>query len=154
MSEPITFPSSTPALGLPLLIAGQAQKEFFVNQALSLIDSLHARSITASLPVPPASTSDGESFRVTAPATGAWAGHEGEIAVRIAGAWHFVPPAEGIRLFDRGAGHMLVFRSQWISASAPASPSGGTVVDAEVRAGLAALIQAMMAIGILGAPAT
>lgn len=62
MSEPIVFPSATPALGLPLLVAGQAQKEFFVNQALGLLDALHARAVIASRPAPPAAAAEGEPF--------------------------------------------------------------------------------------------
>ena len=53
MSDPIAFPSTTPSIGLPLLIPGQAQKEFFVNQALCLLDALHMRAVTASQPAPP-----------------------------------------------------------------------------------------------------
>ncbi|TAD75872.1 MAG: DUF2793 domain-containing protein [Sphingomonadales bacterium] len=153
MSEPIAFPAATPALGLPLLIAGQSQKEFFVNQALCLLDALHARAVTASRSTPPASVDDGESFRILATATGVWAGHDGRIAVRVGGDWHFVVPTEGMQIFDRDAGRLLVFRSQWRPAIAPSAPSGGVTIDTEARAALAELIQALLAIGILGTPA-
>lgn len=153
MSEPIVFPSATPALGLPLLVAGQAQKEFFVNQALGLLDALHARAVIASRPAPP-SAAEGEAFRVTATATGAWAGHEDSIAILIGGGWHFVAPAEGMLLFDREAARTIMFRSQWEVATAPVMPSAGAVVDTEARAALAGLIQALMAIGILGPAAS
>ena len=59
MSEPFAFPSITPTIGLPLLTAGQAQKEFFVNQAFSLIDALHGRTVVASQSVPPATAPEG-----------------------------------------------------------------------------------------------
>ena len=154
MSDPITFPSSTPVIRLPLLIAGQAQKEFFVNQALCLLDALHPQAVTASLPAPPATVGDGECFRVLAPASGAWVGHEDEIAVLIGGGWHFVSPVEGMQLFDRAADHTLVFRSEWRYAAAPAAPTGGLVVDTAARAALAALIDALITLGILDSPNT
>lgn len=152
MSDPITFPSSTPALGLPLLIAGQAQKEFFVNQALGLLDALNARAVTGSQAAPPATPPEGACYRVTSPATGAWIGHQDQIAVRIGGGWHFVPPAEGLLLFDRAAARMMVYRSQWRPATAPALPAGGTVVDTEARAALTALVDTLRALGIIGTP--
>lgn len=150
MSDPIAFSSSTPVLGLPLLIAGQAQKEFFVNQALCLLDALHARSVSASQASPPATPSDGASFRVTAPATAEWVGQEGSLAVRISGAWHFIPPQEGMLVFDRSAGQQLVFRSTWTNATAPAAPAGGTIIDSQARDAIGALIQALLVTGVLG----
>lgn len=150
MPDPITFPSSTPALNLPLLIAGQAQKEFFLNQALSLLDALHARAVTGSEAAPPAAAQEGDCYRVIAPATGAWTGQEDHIAVLMGGDWHFIVPGEGLQLFDRAADHMVVFRSQWRRATAPANPTGGTVIDIEARAAVAALMQALSNVGILG----
>lgn len=96
----------------------------------------------------------GRAFRVTATATGAWAGHEDSIAILIGGGWHFVAPAEGMLLFDRDAVRTIMFRSQWEVATAPVMPSAGAVVDTEARAALAGLIQALMAIGILGPAAS
>lgn len=154
MPDPIAFPSSTPTIGLPLLIAGQAQKEFFVNQAMFVLDALYMRAVAASQPEPPADAADASCYRVTAPATGVWSGRADQIAVLIGGDWHFVMPTEGMQLFDRTAGHMLVFRSQWQLATAPALPSGGNLIDAEARAAIAALTQALVAIGLLGATAS
>ncbi len=149
MSDPIAFASTTPTIGLPLLIPGQAQKEFFVNQALCLLDALHSRSVTASQPAPPQSLNEGGCFRVTAPAAGAWAGHEDKLAVWIGGDWHFVAPREGMQVFDLTAGHSIVYRSEWESAAAPAGPTGGTIIDTEARAAITSLIQALLAVGIL-----
>lgn len=149
MSDPIALASSTPALGLPLLFAGQAQKEFFVNEALSLLDALHARAVTASQAAPPASPVDGACFRVTATATGAWAGQEGKLAIRIAGAWHFIPPADGMVIYDRAAGALVIFRTQWQPAAVVAAASGGTVIDVQARSTLTALITALKIMGVL-----
>jgi Protein of unknown function (DUF2793) len=152
MSDPIALASSTPALGLPLLFAGQAQKEFVVNEALCLLDALHARAVIASQPTPPASVADGDCYRVTATATGLWAGKEDRIAVRIAGAWQFVVPDAGMLLFDRNADAFVIFRSQWQPAVMVAAASGGTVIDVQARAVLTALITALKTMGVLAAP--
>jgi hypothetical protein len=151
MSDPIAFASSTPALGLPLLIAGQAQKEFFVNEALCVLDALNARAVTASQPAPPASPIAGASYRITAPATGAWAGHEDEVAMMIGGDWRFIGPAEGWLLFDQAAGQLVIYRSQWQPAALVAAPIGGSVIDIEARATLASLITALQGLGVLAA---
>jgi len=96
MSEPFTFTSSTPNIGLPLLIAGQAQKEFFLNQSLVIVDSLHRRSVIASQPAPPTNADEGDCFRITAPATQEWEGCEDHITIQIGSV-----PALSIRLASR-----------------------------------------------------
>jgi hypothetical protein len=108
------------------------------------------RTVSASQPTPPATANDGDCFRVTSPATLAWAGCEDRIAIHIGGDWHFVAPHEGMPVFDQAAGHILVFRSEWELASAPAIPSGGSVIDIEARAAIEQLIEALQAIGMLG----
>ena len=149
MPAPYDFPSATPLQGLPLLFAGQAQKEFFVNQALSLIDALLQHSVVSSLDAPPTTVSDGESFRVIAPASAEWVGEEDSLAVRIGGAWHFVRPNAGMMIFDQHAGQYLVFTTQWEAASSPAAPSGGSVIDVEARATITHLIQELERLGFL-----
>ena len=89
---------------------------------------------------------------MTAPAGAAWAGHDGDIAVRIGNDWHFVTPRAGMALFDQSAAQTLVFRSQWEQADAPAAPAGGIIVDVQARAAIAGLIQSLVALGILGLP--
>lgn len=152
MSDPIALASSTPALGLPLLFSGQAQKEFFVNEALCLLDALHARAVTASHPTPPASAVDGACYRVTAPATGAWAGKEERLAILVAGGWQYIAPAEGMMVFDKSAAGFVIYRSHWQPASVVAVPTGGAVIDVEARAALAALITSLQIMGVLAAP--
>jgi hypothetical protein len=149
MPDPFPFPAVTATLGLPLLVPGQAQKEFFLNEALSILDAVYAHGIDGSLPAPPANAPDGASYRVTAPATDAWQGRADQLALRIGGAWHFVAPREGMSVFDRSAGQLLVFRTTWQSAAAPEAPTGGSVVDAEARAAITQVLQALQALGIL-----
>lgn len=148
MANPIFFPSTTPNFNLPMLIPGQAQKEFFVNQAFALIDSVAKRAILGSVPNPPEDPGEGSSYRITAPATGVWEGKEGTIACYIAGAWQFLAPYDGMTVFDQTAGCMLHFNASWRSANAPAPASGGTHIDQEARQALGQLVSALKAIGI------
>lgn len=148
MANPVFFPSTTPNFNLPMLIPGQAQKEFFVNQAFAMIDSVAKRAILGSMQNPPETPGEGSSYRVTAPATGDWEGKEDAIACYIAGAWQFLVPYNGMTVFDQAAGRMLHFNGSWRSANAPASASGGTHIDQEARQALEQLVSALKAIGI------
>ncbi|QFT76149.1 DUF2793 domain-containing protein [Erythrobacter sp. THAF29] len=148
MTEPLTFASSTQTYSLPLLFAGQAQKEFFVNQALATIDSLLQLSVEASVAAPPADPADGSCFRIAGGATDDWAGKDDMLAIRISGAWQFVDPPAGTRLYDRAARQCLLFDAGWIQPAEPSEPAGGSVVDSEARAAINELISAMRSAGI------
>jgi len=106
--------------------------------------------VRASLPQPPALPDEGDCYRVTAPALLGWAGCEDHLAIRIGGSWHFIPPREGMTLFDRAADNRLFFQSGWQNAQAPAIPSGGAVIDVEARAAIGQLIEALRDGGLLG----
>jgi hypothetical protein len=149
MADPITFPSRTEALGLPLLFAGQAQKEFFLNQAFCLLDSLMTRAVVSSLATPPADPAEGTCYRILNGATGEWSGKDASIAIRIGGGWHFATPQAGMQVFDRAAGCWYHFDEDWMTALAPTAPSGGTVIDEQARAGFAQLVEALRNIGLL-----
>lgn len=154
MTDLITFSSATPNIALPLLMPGQAQKEFFVNQALGVLDALQSQTVVASQSQPPTNAPEGSCFKVTATASHAWIGREDHLAVRIGGDWHFVSPRDGMRVFDNSAGHALLFQLGWQNAFAPAIPSGGETIDAEARAAIGQLLQALHDVGVLAAPAS
>lgn len=149
MSAFAEYPSKTSHLGLPLLFVGQAQKEFFVNQSLSVIDGLMMRSVAGALSAPPQAPQDGECYRIAAPATGAWVGRENQLALAIAGDWHFVRPSRGNLLFDRSLEQFIVFDGAWQRASLPPAATTGTTVDAEARALLAQVIDALAKLGLV-----
>jgi len=151
MTDPISFTSTTPRYGLPLLFAGQSQKEFYVNEAHALTDALLHPACEGEASDPPATPSDGETWLVAAGATGDWAGADGKIASRQSGNWLFSTPGDGMRLLDRSTGQMLLYRGGWLRPSAPAAPTGGTTVDAEARATLADLITALASAGVFPA---
>jgi len=150
MSDPLEFTSKSPRYALPLLFAGQAQKEFFVNEAHSLLDLLLHPAIEGETDLPPATPNDGECWLVGSNPSGEWAGHAGEVAARQAGAWIFAAPRDGMRLLDRSKMQDRYYRGgQWQSASSPTPVTGGTTVDVEARRAIDQLIAALVAGGIL-----
>ena len=148
MIEPITFPSATSHFSLPLLFTGQAQKEFFLNQSFAMIDALLQASVLASLAEPPATPVDGSCYRILVAASGDWAGHDDEIAIRLGGTWHYIAAQDGMMVFDRAGGAFLHYDSGWHAASEPVGPTGGAFVDAEARLAISGLIQALRNVGI------
>lgn len=153
MAVPISFPSTTSKFSLPLLFAGQAQKEFFVNESLSLIDSLLSGVIKESLATPPAAPVEGDCFRIVATASGDWAGHEDELAIFVGGAWQFVAPQSGMSVFDQQAGATVHFNGSWQSPIEPIQPNGGTTIDTEARQMIGELIEALQKAGVFANPA-
>jgi hypothetical protein len=149
MPDPISFTSASARYGLPLLFAGQAQKEFFVNQALALTDALLHPAIEGEADDPPAAPEEGESWLVGAAPSGAWAERAGCLASFQAGSWVFAEPRDGLRVLDRATGQDIRYRGGWQRAATPAAPTGGATVDGEARAAIAALIEAMVSGGIL-----
>lgn len=149
MTNPVSFPSSTPNYSLPLLFAGQAQKEFFVNQSMSVIDALLQNSVVQSRGTPAATPSDGECYRVLSNATGEWAGHDDELALWIGSSWVFVTPSIGMSIFDKEAESLIRYENGWVTAVTPSLPNGGTTIDTEARDTIAQLIDVLRTSGIL-----
>ena len=157
-------------LSLPFLAAGQAQKEVMHNEALQALDMLvQPVALSADVSSPPGAPAEGDCWIVAASPNGAWAGHEGDIAQWTAGGWRFASPRAGWRchVLDRSAA-MFHDGSGWqdeavradgfylagervVGARQPAisAPAGGTVVDLEARAAIAAVLDAMQAHGLI-----
>ena len=144
----------TSRLRLPLLSSGQAQKEVTHNEALLLLDAV-SQATCEGAPVnePPISPVLGSSFICGADPTGSWSGQSWALATWTAYGWRFAPAFEGMAAVERGSGIQWSFRSgQWsrgkIAAEevsidgnrvlgprlpAISDPTGGALVDAEVR---------------------
>lgn len=151
MPDPL-FDSKTARFDLPLLFAGQAQKELFVNEAASRVDALLHPAVEAELAAPPANPLDGQAWLVGPAATGDWAGRTGQLAARQAGMWFYVAPRTGMRVLNLATGQFLLFNGSWAKPATPAAPSGGTVIDVEARAAIVALIAALGVSGTFAAP--
>ncbi len=117
--------SETAHLSLPLLAGAQSQKHVTHNEALLLLDALvHLSVEDADLTAPPVTAADGERYLVATGATGDWAGHDGDIALRDGNGWSFLIPQTGWRVWIGDAKALLVFDGlNWVSMSAGA---GGT----------------------------
>lgn len=149
MPDPIAFTSTSPRYRLPLLFAGQSQKEFFVNEAHALLDALLHPAVEGEANDPPASPAAGECWLVGAAPTGAWADHAGSLASFQAGTWLFAAPRVGLRVLDKGAPQDIRFDGGWQRAATPANPIGGGTIDSEARTAITELIEALVTAGIL-----
>ena len=107
--------SSTPHLALPLLAAAQAQKHVTHNEALASLDALvHLAVKERDRTLAPASPAEGDRYLVGAGATGAFAGHEDEVALFDLGLWRFFAPRPGWRAYVEAEDRIVVFDgAQW-----------------------------------------
>ena len=150
MPDPL-YDSRTARFDLPLLFAGQAQKESYVNELAARIDALLHGAIEGEQAVPPASPADGQAWLVAAGASGDWTGQSGKIAARQAGNWLFAAPRDGMKLLNRASGQEIRYAGGWKAAARPVAPSGGTVVDGEARNAITAILTALTNAGIVPA---
>jgi hypothetical protein len=160
---------SSARFALPFIVPGQAQKELFHNEALARIDAaLHAVVEAGPAQDPPVSPAPGQCWVVAPGAGGAWSARSPAIACWTAGGWRFFEPAEGMLAWNRAAGVWMRWTgSEWSEGTLPAtalliggqqvvgprlaevpSPSGGTTIDAEARAAVAALIATLKSHGL------
>ncbi len=109
----------TSSLGLPLLVAEQAQKHVTHNEALTALDAIVQLSvIDRDLTAPPGSPSDGDRYLVGAGATDEWADHDDEVAAWQDGAWSFHAPQAGWRCWVEDESVLLIWTgSAWSDLS-------------------------------------
>ena len=109
------FDDTTPRLGLPYVVAAQAQKHIPINESLARLDGLvqlavESRSVSA---------------QPTSPASGgiwiaAWPGPPAGTLMRFeAGAWEALTPAEGVLAWVKDENQMVAFDgAAWVPLSA------------------------------------
>ena len=140
------------------------------NEALARLDLLAAAAIDGFLiNAPPASPALGNCYVVGAAPTGAWAGHALALAGYTEGGWRFIAAIEGLQAVDKASGETVLFRSgawekgqiratkvsvggdQVVGArlAAVADPTGGTNVDVEARAAIAAILARLRGHGLI-----
>ena len=102
----------TSRLNLPLIMPQQAQKHVTHNEALQALDALVQPVVESrTIGVPPAAPLLGDAYIVGAGASGAWSGHDDEIAAWQAGAWLFYDPAPGWQVYVKGEKAIVAFDS-------------------------------------------
>lgn len=160
----------TARFSLPQLAPGQAQKEWWHNEALQLVDLLLCPVVEgAALAVPPTSPAIGACYLVASGATGAWAAKDGMLAGYTEGGWRFIAPIEGARVLDRASGQTILRRDgTWETGivraqeyrvagvtvvrqqqAAIADPTGGSVIDAQCRTAIAAILSTLRTHGLI-----
>lgn len=160
---------ATPRLALPLLSAGQAQKEMFHNEALLRLDlALHGIVAGVGIEIPPSAPVPGGCWILGAEPVGDWSGHAHEVAGWTGSGWRFLAPFEGMRFqrsdgvgdtvftdgaWRQGAAHgpLIINNVQIVGGQlAPITePSGGSVVDVEARFTILAVLVALREHGLI-----
>ena len=106
------FDETTPRLGLPYVVAAQAQKHIPINESLARLDGLVQLAVESRVvAAQPASPVAGGVWILPAAATGAaWAGQAAGTLMRFeAGAWEAVPLAEGVLAWVKDENQMVAF---------------------------------------------
>lgn len=161
---------TTERLALPLLAPGQAQKELFHNEALQRLDIAVAASVEGP-PAndPPSIPQPGAAYLVGDAPNGAWSGHAGHLAGFGIAGWRFIAPKIGLSVFEKSSQTVAVYSDAgWeigkvraasviiedVQVVGPrmgpiADPSGGSTIDAEARAAVAAVLTALRQHGLI-----
>lgn len=125
--------NQTAKLGLPYIMASQAQKHITHNESLKTLDVAVQLSVADSIRnSPPVAPVEGDFHIIASVATGAWSGKDGQIAAWQEGSWTFCQPSEGWTAWDQATAELLVYRQEaWVAHSTLLHKVGiGAVPDA------------------------
>lgn len=157
-------------LALPLLAAGQAQKEMTVNEALTRLDiAVQAAAVAAGVETPPEAPQAGQCWIVGDAPTGAWSNRAAMLAGWTNDGWRYVTPTAGMAVWVAAdgdvwrwtgsawaAGELAGLRvsiggTQVVGAQAAAigDPDGGDVVDDVARTTIGAVLATLRAHGLI-----
>lgn len=155
---------------MPLLAAGQAQKEITHNEAITVMDRLlHLAVRSRSVATPPISPMAGDAYIIAAAPTGAWHGGAGQLASFDGFGWTVSAPTSGCLAWVIDEQQFAVHgEGGWVSGGWPtrglliggrsilaaepatvAAPDGGVTVDSECRAVLRELLVALRLQGVI-----
>lgn len=121
----------TPKLGINLLATNTAQKEIVINEALVSFDAIIGGSVLAIQNGPPASPADGDAYIVGTAPTGAWTGHENDIAFWFNG-WRFIDTIQKMRMWVMSPGAFFTRQvGSWTQDPAGAATQLGDLTDVD-----------------------
>ena len=129
--------------------SGQAQKEFFVNEALARLDAVSHPVVDGQADEPPAAPRAGQCWLVSDNPAGAFAGQAHALAFHDGVQWSFMAPVVGMTVYDRSTSTLRRFANGWSMPADIAAPAGGTTVDSEARQAIVALLQALKGLSVL-----
>ncbi|WP_298016167.1 DUF2793 domain-containing protein [uncultured Parasphingopyxis sp.] len=96
---------TTPRFALPHILPGQAQKELYHNEALTLVDALlHPAVEAVGADVPTGAPEPGQAWIVGGSPSGAWAGQADMLAFWTGGGWRYMAPRPGMTVHLASAG--------------------------------------------------
>lgn len=129
---------TSPRLGFPLLLPGQAQKHVTLNAALMRLDLLaHLAVRSRAVSAQPAAPAPGDCYILPTAASGAaWgAAPEGAIAAFADGAWSFVLPRRGWVAFVEDEAALVTYdrdgaMTGWSRAAAPGEAARNLLMNA------------------------
>jgi len=115
--------NQTGKLGLPYILPAQAQKHITHNEGLQILDAVIQLTLQSlDVSALPGFAEDGQAWYITPSASGAWEGHDNEIALWQSGTWQYLKPKNGwrawvediseIKVWDNGAWHSLQTQTQ------------------------------------------
>jgi len=141
----------TSRFSIPLLAAGQAHKELFHNEALTLIDFLF-HPVVEGIENDPQSLAplEGQSWLIGPAPLGDWAGLQNNLAGWSGGGWRYIVPIESMQVIVANETRFSVFSGgNWQSVDNIVAPTGGQTVDQEARGVIDSILTALQTHGIL-----
>jgi hypothetical protein len=130
---------TTPRLGAPELVSGQATPETTVNEQIRYIESGAGHFIfkDRDLATPPGSPADGDCYLVAASPTGAWSGKAAKIAFYVNTAWVFITAIEGFTAWINDENVFVGYDgAAWSTLSTPSGSYQPLDADLTALAGL------------------
>lgn len=153
---------------LPLLQAGQAQKEIAHNEALVHIDHLLHLVVQAEpSDTPPIAPAEATSWLIGNAPVGDWVGQGGGVALWTDGGWRFLPSRDGMIAWMADGALFLHRGGNWASTWPVAAveiggvqvvgeqqppiaePAGGGTMDAEARGAIGAILLTLRSHGLI-----